>query len=189
MRHGKLIDTEKLIGQKNREDEQGEAPERFTMRESPYTILEAVGGGLVSLAVGLFVLSYPKIENGAFVGWMATVIGVAFLLLACPLALYRVRVDTVSLQIGFGPITTGTILWSDVKSVKVIRIDGGRDGRFIKPHWEVKEMGLYGEHGCLFHGSHTTRGFTYLVAAAARLRLPAEEVEQFSLKDMFKAGF
>ena len=39
MRHGKLIDTEKLIGQKNREDEQGEAPERFTMRESPYTIL------------------------------------------------------------------------------------------------------------------------------------------------------
>ena len=50
MRRGNLIDTEKLIGQKNREDEQGEAPERFTMRESPYTILEAVGGGLVSLA-------------------------------------------------------------------------------------------------------------------------------------------
>ena len=188
MRHGKLIDTEKLIGQKNREDEQGEAPERFTMRESPYTILEAVGGGLVSLAVGLFVLSYPKIENGAFVGWMATVIGVAFLLLACPLALYRVRVDTVGLRIGYGPVTTKTILWRDIQSVKVIRIDGGGGGRLIKPHWEVKEMGLYGEHGCLFYGGHVTRGFTYLVAAAARLKLPAEEVVRFSLKDMFKGG-
>ena len=188
MRRGNLIDTEALIGQKNREDEQGEAPESFTMRESPYTILEAVGGGLVSLAIGLFVLSYPKIENGAFVGWLATILGVAFLLLACPLALYRVRVDTVSLQIGFGPITTGTILWSDVRSVKVIRTDGGRGGKRVKPHWEVKEMGLYGEHGCLFHAGHTTRCFTYLVAAAARLRLPAEEVEQFSLKDMFKGG-
>ena len=188
MRHGKLIDTEKLIGQKNREDEQGGAPERFTMRESPYTILEAVGGGLVSLAVGLFVLSYPKIENGAFVGWMATVIGVAFLLLACPLALYRVRVDTVSLQIGFGPITTGTILWSDVKSVKVIRTDGGRGGKRVKPHWVVKEMGLYGEHGCLFHGSHTLRGFTYLVAAAARRELPCEVVTSFPLRDLFKGG-
>ncbi len=188
MRRGRLIDTEKLIGQKNRESEAGEAPESFTMRESPYAILEAVGMGLVSLAIGLFVLSYPKIENGAFVGWLGTVIGVAILLLAFPLALYRVRVDAVGLRIGYGFVTTKTILWSDIKSVKVIRIDGGRGGRLIKPHWEVKEMGFYGEHGCLFYGGHVTRGFTYLVAAAARLKLPAEEVVQFSLKDMFKGG-
>ena len=180
------FDTDDLIGRQNREDEQGEAPEEFVMRESPYTVLEAVGMGLVSLAIGLFVFSYRKIENADFVGWLGTILGVALLLIAIPLALYRVRVDSVGLHIGYGPITTKTVLWSDVRSVKVIRTDGGRTGKRIKPHWVVKEMGLYGENGCLFHCSHTLKGLTYLVCAAARLELPAEEVERFSLKDMTK---
>lgn len=188
MKRGKLIDTEELIGKKNRADEQGEAPESFTMRESPYTIMETVGLGLVSLAIGLFVLSYPKIENGAFVGWLGTIIGAASLLLACPLALYRIRVDADGLRMSYGPITVKTVRWSDVSSVKVIRTDGGGSGKRIKPHWVVKEMGLYGERDCLFHGSHTLQGFTYLVTAAARRELPAEEVERFSLKDMTKGG-
>lgn len=189
MRRGRLIDTEALIGQKNRESEAGEAPERFTMRESPYAILEAVGMGVVSLAIGLFVLLYLNTENGDwdFVGWLGTVIGAATLLLACPLALYRVRVDTVGLRIGYGPVTTKTILWSDVKSVKVIRIGGG-GGRRIKLHWEVKEMGLYGHKGCVFHGAHTLKGLTYLVRAAARWELPCEVVTSFPLRDMFKGG-
>lgn len=182
------FDTDDLIGRKNREDEEGEAPETFVMRESPLTILEAVGMGLVTLAVGLFFLSHPEIENGAFVGWLATVIGAVCLLLAFPLALYRVRVDEAGLRIGYGFITTMTILWNDVSSVKVIRMDGiGRERR-IKPHWEVKEMGLYGDKGCLFHGTHTMQGFTYLVRTAARLELPCEVVTSFPLKDMFKGG-
>lgn len=188
MRGGKLIDTEKLIGQKNRADEAGEAPESFTMRESPYTILELAGMGLVALVIGLYLLTLRHVENADVLGWILTVAGGTGLLASVPMALYCVRVDTVGLRIGYGPVTTKTILWSDIQSVKVIRIDGGGGGRLIKPHWEVKEMGLYGEHGCLFYGGHVTRGFTYLVAAAARLKLPAEEVVRFSLKDMFKGG-
>ncbi len=188
MKRGQLIDTEEIIGRKNREAEEGEAPEEFVMRESPLAILEATGTGLVSLAIGLFVLSYPEMENGGFVGWLATVLGVVFLLLVIPLALYRVRVDGVGLRIGYGPITTKTILWSDVRSVKVIRIGGGGGGRRIKPHWAVKEMGLYGDKGCLFHGTHTLKGLTYLVRAAARRELPCEVVTSFPLWDMFKGG-
>ncbi len=186
MRNG--FDTDDLIGRKNREDEEGDAPEEFVMRESPYTVLEAVGLGFVSLAVGLFLLSSRNVENADFVGWLGTILGVALLLIAIPLALYRVRVDSVGLHIGYGPITTKTILWSDVRSVKVIHADGGRKGKRIKPHWVVKEMGLYGENGCLFHCSHTLKGLTYLVRAAARRELLAEEVERFSLKDMVKGG-
>ena len=184
MRNG--FDTDDLIGRQNREDEEGEAPEEFVMRESPYTVLESVGVGLVSLTISLFIFFYPKIEIGDSVGWLGTILGIALLLVAIPLALYRVRVDRIGLHIGYGTMTTKTILWSDVRSVKVIRTDGGRTGKRIKPHWVVKEMGLYGENGCLFHCSHTLKGLTYLVRAAARLELPAEEVERFSLKDMTK---
>jgi hypothetical protein len=188
MRRGKLIDTEKLIGQKNRADEAGEAPESFTMRESPYTILELAGMGLVALVIGLYLLTLRHVENADVLGWILTVAGGAGLLASVPMALYRIRVDGVGLRIGYGPVTTKTILWSDVRSVKVIRVGGDGKGKRIKPHWVVKEMGLYGEKGCLFHGSHTQKGFTYLVRAAARSEFPAEEVERFSLRDMAKGG-
>ena len=183
-----LMDTEELIGRKNREDEAGEAPEEFVLRESPYSILEALGLGIVMLAIGLTLLTFRNVENADSVGWLATVVGVAALLIAIPIGLYRVRVDGVGLRIGYGPVTTKTILWSDVRSVKVIRVGGDGKGKRIKPHWVVKEMGLYGEKGCLFHGSHTQKDFTYLVRAAARSEFPAEEVERFSLRDMAKGG-
>ncbi len=183
-----LIDTEEIIGRKNREDETGEAPEEFVLRESPYSILEALGLGIVMLAIGLTLLTYRKVENADLVGWLATAVGVASLLVALPLGLYRIRVDGIGLRIGYGPITTKTVLWSDVRSVKVVRAGGDGKGKRIKSHWVVKEMGLYGDSGCLFHGSQTLRGFTYLVRAAARRELPAEEVERFSLKDMTKGG-
>ena len=186
MKRGQLIDTEELIGRKNRAAEEGEAPEEFVMRESPYTVLELVGLGIAVLVAGFIMLGLHGDEDADVLGWILTVLGIAAPLVAIPLALYRVRVDQVGLQIGYGPITTKTILWSDVRSVKVIRTDGGRTGKRIKPHWVVKEMGLYGENGCLFHCSHTLKGLTYLVRAAARLELPAEEVERFSLKDMTK---
>lgn len=54
------FDIDDLIGRKNHEDEEGGAPETFMRRESPLAILEAVGMGLVTLAVGLFFLSYPR---------------------------------------------------------------------------------------------------------------------------------
>ena len=108
--------------------------------------------------------------------------------MALPLGLYRIRVDGIGLRIGYGPITTKTVLWRDVRSAKVIRASGDGKGKRIKSHWVVKEMGLYGDSGCLFHGSQTLRGFTYLVRTAARRELPAEEVERFSLKDMVKGG-
>ena len=186
MKRGQLIDTEELIGRKNRAAEEGEAPEEFVMRESPYTVLELVGLGIAVLVAGFIMLGLRGDEDADVLGWVLTVLGIAAPLVAIPLALYRVRVDQVGLQIGYGPITTKTILWSHVRSVKVIRTDGGRTGKRIKPHWVVKEMGLYGENGCLFHCSHTLKGLTYLVRAAARLELPAEEVERFSLKDMTK---
>ena len=182
------FDTDDLIGKKNRENEAGEAPESFTLRESPYTILELAGLGLAALVVGLFLLSMTRVEDADMLGWILAAVGSASLLVVIPLTLYRVRVDAVGLHIGYGPVTTKTILWSDISSVKVIRTDGGKGGRRIKPHWVVKEMGLYGDHGCVFHGSHTLRGFTYLVAAAAHRKLPTEEVERFSLKDMAKGG-
>ena len=94
--------------------------------------------------------------------------------------------DIMEKQQTLSTITTKTILWSDVHSVKVIRIDGGRGGRVIKPHWVVKEMGLYGDKGCLFHGTHTLKGFTYFVRTAAHRELPAQEVERFPLKDRAK---
>ena len=186
MKRGQLIDTEELIGRKNRAAEEGEAPESFTMLEAPYTILELAGMGLVALVIGLYLLTLRHVENADVLGWILTVAGGASLLASVPTALYRVRVDTVGLQIGYGPVTTKTILWSDVHSVKVIRIDGGRGGRVIKPHWVVKEMGLYGDKGCLFHGTHTLKGFTYFVRTAARRELPAQEVERFPLKDRAK---
>lgn len=181
LKNGFEISTDDLIGRKNREDEEGEAPETFVMPESPLAILEAVGMGLVTLAVGLFFLSHPEIENGAFVGWLGTVIGAVCLLLTFPLALYRVRVDEAGPRIGYGFITTMTILWNDVSSVKVIRIDGiGRERR-IKPYWKWDSTG---EKGCLFHGTHTMKGFTYLVRTAARLELPCEVVTSFPLKEI-----
>lgn len=188
MKRGKLIDTEELIGKKNRENEAGEAPETFTLRESPYAILELAGLGLAALAAGLFLLSMTHVEDADTLGWILAVVGSAALLVDIPLTLYRVRVDAVGLQLGYGPVTTKTILWSDVRSVKVVRTDDGGGGKRIKPHWEVKEMGLYGDRGCVFHGSHTLRGFTYLVAAAARRELPCEVVTSFPLRDMFKGG-
>ena len=186
MRNG--FDTDDLIGRQNREDEEGEAPEEFVMREAPYTALELVGLGIAVLVAGFIMLGLHADEDADVLGWVLTVLGIAALLVAIPLALYRVRVDSIGLHIGYGTMTTKTILWSDVRSVKVIRTDGGRGGKRVKPHWVVKEMGLYGEHGCLFHGSHTLRGFTYLVAAAARRELPCEVVTSFPLRDLFKGG-
>ena len=80
MKRGQLIDTEELIGRKNRAAEEGEAPEEFVMRESPYTVLELVGLGIAVLVAGFIMLGLHADEDADVLGWVLTVLGIAALL-------------------------------------------------------------------------------------------------------------